>query len=213
VYVAAIPTMLCSLPHVEQALSSTAREQSMFDLENFIADCRGALKESSSQSAVKEIVERAVSRTVEVVHALGTPEWAGIGTLYRSSELTILNIIWAPCMSLYPHDHRMWAVIGLYGGREDNVFYRRTARGLAQAGGKQLETTDTILLGKTVIHAVTNPLRQFTGAIHVYGGDFFAAPRREWDPVTLEERPYDIENAKRVFAEANERFRDQSAKS
>jgi predicted metal-dependent enzyme (double-stranded beta helix superfamily) len=185
----------------------------MFDLENFIANCRGALKESSPQSAIKEIVERAVSRTGEVVHALGTPESAGIGTLYRSPELTILNIIWAPCMSLYPHDHRMWAVIGLYGGREDNVFYRRTAFGLAQAGGKQLENADTILLGKTVIHAVTNPLRQFTGAIHVYGGDFFAAPRSEWDPVTLEERPYDVENAKRVFAEANKRFRAQSAES
>lgn len=183
----------------------------MFDTERFISDCREALKESSPQSAIRELVERATSRPGEVERALGTPKWAEIGTLHSSPELTILNIVWAPCMYLYPHDHRMWAVIGLYGGREDNVFYRRTPRGLVEAGGKELETSDTILLGKTVIHAVTNPLRQFTGAIHVYGGDFFGVPRSEWDPETLQERAYDVERAKQVFADANERFRAQSA--
>jgi predicted metal-dependent enzyme (double-stranded beta helix superfamily) len=183
----------------------------MFDIERFIADCRAALRASSPHSAVKEVVERTMSRPREVEQALGTPQWAEIGTLHRSPELTILKVIWAPGMSIYPHDHRMWAVIGLYGGREDNVFYRRTAQGLVQAGGTQLDTTDTTLLGQMVIHAVTNPLRQFTGAIHVYGGDFFAVPRSEWDPETLEERPYDVENAKRVFVEANERWRAQSA--
>jgi predicted metal-dependent enzyme (double-stranded beta helix superfamily) len=179
----------------------------MFEIERFAADCRAALKESSPQSAIKEIVERTVSRPGDVERTLGTPRWAEMGTLYRSPELTILNIIWAPGMYLYPHDHRMWAVIGLYGGRENNVFYRRTAQRLVPAGTKDLETADTILLGKTVIHAVTNPLSRFTGAIHVYGGDFFAAPRSEWDPETLEEHPYDVEKAKRVFLEANERLR------
>jgi hypothetical protein len=47
--------------------------------------------------------------------------------------------------------------------------------------------------------AVTNPLSQFTGAIHVYGGDFFTEPHSEWDLETWEECPYDVENAKRVF--------------
>jgi predicted metal-dependent enzyme (double-stranded beta helix superfamily) len=183
----------------------------MFDIERFIADCRTALQDPSPQSAVKEVVERIMSRPNEVEQALGTPQWAEIGTLHRSPELTILKVIWAPGMSIYPHDHQMWAVIGLYSGREDNVFYRRSAQGLVQAGGKQLETTDTILLGKTVIHTVTNPLHQFTGAIHVYGGDFFTVPRSEWDPETLEERPCDVEKAKRVFLEANEGWRAQSA--
>jgi hypothetical protein len=30
-------------------------------------------------------------------------------------------------------------------------------------------------------------------------------PRSEWTPDTLEERPYDMERVKQVFAEANER--------
>ena len=181
----------------------------MFDLERFVADCRAALKEHSPQAATKETVGRAVAHPGDVEQALGTPQEGKLVTLYHAPDLTILNLIWAPGMSIYPHDHRMWSVIGLYGGREDNVFYRRTARGLVKAGGKQLETKDTVSLGERVIHAVTNPLSQFTGAIHVYGGDFFAAPRSEFDPETFEERPYDVEKAKRLFREANERLHVQ----
>jgi predicted metal-dependent enzyme (double-stranded beta helix superfamily) len=50
---------------------------------------------------------------------------------------------------------------------------------------------------------VTNPLPRLTGAIHVYGGDFFAVTRSEWDPESLRERPYDAEKAMRLFEEAN----------
>ena len=43
-----------------------------------------------------------------------------------------------------------------------------------------------------------------TGAVHVYGGDFFSESRSEWDSETLEEKPYDMEHAMRTFAEAND---------
>jgi hypothetical protein len=56
-------------------------------------------------------------------------------------------------------------------------------------------------------------LSQFTGAIHIYGGDFFAVPRSEFDAETLEERPYDIEKAKRLFLEANQRLQPASVAS
>jgi hypothetical protein len=59
---------------------------------------------------------------------------------------------------------------------------------------------------------VSNPSRTFTGAIHIYGGDFFAIPRSEWDPTTREERPYDMMRARRTFAEANERWRRETAR-
>ena len=46
-------------------------------------------------------------------------------------------------------------------------------------------------------------------ARHVYGGDFFAAPRSEWDPESFEERPYNIEDTIRAFEKANELLREQ----
>ena len=179
----------------------------MFNTERFIEDCRSALTEDNAHAAVKEIVARAVAEPSHVLKALGEPKLAGIQTLYRSDSLTILNVLWGPSMRLYPHNHLMWAVIGIYGGREDNAFYRRSENGLIELGGKTLDTKDVIPLGEAVIHSVTNPLEQITGAIHVYGGDFFATPRSEWDPKTFEERPYDVAHAMQVFEESNTRLR------
>jgi predicted metal-dependent enzyme (double-stranded beta helix superfamily) len=156
-------------------------------------------------------MERAISQPEQVAAALGPATKAEIGTLYRGPDLTVLRVIWAPGMSIYPHEHRMWAVIGLYGGEEDNTFYRRSPAGLVRAGGKDLETRDAVLLGEDVIHAVTNPRRIPAQAIHIYGGDFFAQARSEWDPTTLQERPYSVESAMRTFAEANERWAQEQA--
>jgi predicted metal-dependent enzyme (double-stranded beta helix superfamily) len=179
----------------------------MFSAEQLIADCRRALEEPSPQDAIKEIARRAISDPAGVVRALGTSRRSEIVALHQSPELTILNVIWAPGMSIYPHDHRMWAVIGVYGGREDNVFYRRTPDGLVRASAKQLETGDAVVLNAQTVHAVTNPLGQFTGAIQIYGGDFFRVPRSEFDAKTLEERPFNVEKAKQVFLDANKRLK------
>ena len=185
----------------------------MLNIDNLIAKCRTARAESSPELAIKEILERTIADPSGVEAALGTPGRAQIATLHHADDLTILNVVWAPGMAIYPHDHRMWAVIGLYGGREDNTFYRRDGDGLRAAGDKRLDTGDTVVLGKSVIHAVTNPLRAFTGAIHIYGGDFFATPRSDWDPDTLRERPYDMERARKVFADANERWLAECARA
>lgn len=180
----------------------------MFEKERFIDECRTALADSDAHGAVNEIVKKAVSEPGQVIGALGEPQWAGADTIYRSPDLTILNILWGPNMDIHPHNHLMWAVIGVYGGREDNTFYRRSEDGLTEHGIKTLDTKDTAPLGETIIHSVSNPLDKITAAIHVYGGDFFETPRSEWDPKTLEEHPYDVEHTMRLFEESNERLRE-----
>jgi predicted metal-dependent enzyme (double-stranded beta helix superfamily) len=113
-------------------------------------------------------------------------------------------------MTIMPHDHRMWAVIGVYTGREDNIFWRRAAQGtngrVEAASAKALSQRDTVLLGPETIHSVTNPIARLSGALHVYGGDFFAATRSEWDPESLLEQRYDVERAMRLFEDSNRQF-------
>ena len=175
----------------------------MFDKERFTEDCRAALREADPRAAIRELVEKAVSEPRQVALSLGEPQRAGVETIYRAEDLTILNLCWGPRMVIKPHDHRMWAVIGIYGGREQNMFFRRGEKGLVRHGTKELGTGDTAPLGASIIHAVANPLDQITAAIHVYGGDFFATPRSEWDPGTFEERPYDVEDTLRAFETSN----------
>jgi predicted metal-dependent enzyme (double-stranded beta helix superfamily) len=142
-----------------------------------------------------------------VLKALGEPQRGEIQILHRSDDLTVLNVIWAPWMTLLPHNHQMWAVIGIYTGREDNFFWRRvpgSAGGKVEAAGaRALSVGDAEPLGRDIIHSVTNPIPRLTGAIHVYGGDFFGVPRSEWDAETLLEDSCDGAKMARRFEEAN----------
>jgi len=161
-----------------------------FDLDQFVTDCRSVLKEDAGHRLVREVVARAVSEPASVLQRLGQPQRAEIQPLYRSHDLTILNVIWGPRMTLMPHNHQMWAIIGIYSGREDNIFWRRLPDGSGRveaAGARALSVGDVESLGHNIIHSVTNPIPRLTGAIHVYGGDFFAAERSEWDSETLME--------------------------
>jgi predicted metal-dependent enzyme (double-stranded beta helix superfamily) len=183
------------------------RDAAVFDLEGFIAECRAALTADPSQKLVREAVARAVSEPAAVFKGLGEPKRAEVQKLYHASDLTILNVIWGPMMTVMPHNHQMWAVIGIYTGREDNIFWRRIPGSpmgtLEAAGAKALSERDAEPLGHNIIHSVTNPIPRLTAAIHVYGGDFFAAERSEWDPETLAEQRWDPERAVRRFEEAN----------
>jgi len=182
----------------------------MFDLQHFIAECRAALVADPSHRLVREVVVRAVSEPASVLRGLGEPKRAEIQKLFHTSDLTILNVIWGPMMTVAPHNHRMWAVIGIYSGREDNIFWRRLADGSGKveaAGARALGVGDVEPLGNNIIHSVTNPISRLTGAIHVYGGDFFAAERNEWDSETLMEGRYDAERMMRRFEHANTAFR------
>jgi len=181
--------------------------KTMFDLEKFVTDCRAAIAADPSHRLVREVVARAVSEPADVLKGLGEPSRAQLQTLYRAPDLTILNVIWAPMMTIMPHDHQMWAVIGLYSGREDNIFWRRipgdSSGRVEAAGARALSVGETEALGRNIIHSVTNPIPRLTAAIHVYGGDFFGAARSEWDAETLLEGPFDAERAVRRFEEAN----------
>jgi predicted metal-dependent enzyme (double-stranded beta helix superfamily) len=179
----------------------------MFDLDRFVADCREALAEEKSHRFVREVVARAVSEPASVLKGVGEPKRAEVQKLYHAPDLTVLNVIWAPRMTIMPHNHRMWAVIGIYTGREDNIFWRRIPgdKGgkLEAAGAKALCAKDAEPLGHNVIHSVTNPIPRLTAAIHVYGGDFFGIERSEWNPESLEEGRYDVDKTMRMFEEAN----------
>jgi predicted metal-dependent enzyme (double-stranded beta helix superfamily) len=66
----------------------------------------------------------------------------------------------------------------IYTGREDNIFWRRPSNDpngrIEAAGAKTLSERETVQLGPDIIHSVINPVNRLTGAIHVYGGDFFS---------------------------------------
>lgn len=175
----------------------------MFEIDRFIEDCRSAVAENDSHKAVREVLAEAMKDPSAVMKGLGEPQKSEIQKIYTSDDLTIINVVWSPWMTIMPHNHEMWAVIGIYSGREDNIFWRRIADSkdgrIEAAGAKALSEGDVAPLGRDIIHSVTNPIPRLTGAIHVYGGDFFSKPRSEWDPQMLQEEPYNVEKNLELF--------------
>jgi predicted metal-dependent enzyme (double-stranded beta helix superfamily) len=179
-----------------------AMMSSMFVIDDFIADCQQALTETEPRRAIRETLTRAVADASSVASAL-EHHHSGITLLHNTDDLTVLNVVWGPGMRLQPHDHRMWAAIGIYAGQENNGFFRRDGDVIVDSGGKQLVESDVLLLGDDAIHCVTNPLRSYTGAIHVYGGNFVTQARSQWDPETKREEPYDYERILKQFEASN----------
>ncbi|HEY7627095.1 MAG TPA: hypothetical protein VH761_08500 [Ilumatobacteraceae bacterium] len=175
----------------------------MFDLDSLIADLAACAKETDSRHAVKEVLSRALTSPITVAEAIA-PTVGGISMLYHNPALTVINVAWAPGMRVMPHNHRMWAIIGIYAGAEDNQFYARRDGGrLVETARRRLETGEVCTLGSDTIHSVSNPAKCVTAAIHVYGGDFVNEPRSQWGPGDAVERPYDISDVERQFHDAN----------
>jgi len=187
----------------------------MFDLEDFVVDCREAAVETEPRTAIVELLRRTMADASDVAEALD-PQEGGLSVVHADDVVTVLHVVWAPGMVVPPHDHKMWAAIGVYAGGEDNTFYKRTAEDrtrIEQAGGKQLRVGDAVVMGADAIHGVVNPHHHLTGAIHVYGGDFVNEPRSAWEAGPDEERPYDTRATQRLFAEANARWKAETGRT
>jgi predicted metal-dependent enzyme (double-stranded beta helix superfamily) len=179
-------------------------------VEEIVARCQEALTEHTPSLAARDVLAELVSNSSDLEQALGPVSRGGITTLHNAPDLTVLHVAWTPGMALYPHEHRMWAVIGMYGGREDNAFFRRAPGGLERAGGRQLPAGEVLVLGDDAVHSVANSQKDFAVALHVYGGEFFSVERSEWDIETHEERPRDFGRTQRLFDEANARWFERS---
>ncbi len=174
----------------------------MTRVDELVAGCIEAIAEKESKAAVREVLARSMADGKLEAELEGSA--SGLNVLYNTADLTVINVVWPPKFTLMPHDHRMWTAIGIYGGREDNAFFRRQGTTIVPSGGKQLDAGDILLIGDDAIHSVHNPAASHTGGIHVYAGDFIGTPRSQWDPESLEEQPWNLEEVRLAFAAADE---------
>src|SRR5215471_20225095 len=122
----------------------------MFDAGVFVHDCQAALTTPDPVNAVRMIIETAIGDGESI-------EGDGYDVLLSSHELTIQRIPWPPGLITSAHEHRMWAVIGVYRGSELNHFYERNRSGLKECGQRAVGSGEVLVLDADVIHAVENP--------------------------------------------------------
>jgi predicted metal-dependent enzyme (double-stranded beta helix superfamily) len=170
----------------------------MFDVAHFISECESAVATGDGRKYVRQMIAAAVSEPADLLAVFGEPKRAGVEVLHRSPRLTVLHVAWPPSYTQTPHNHLIWAEIGVYSGREDQILWRPSARNakwpIEVTGGVSLSAGDCHSLDHDAIHSVTNPLDRVTVGLHVYGGDLaFGPPRSYWDGETLAETPFNYE--------------------
>jgi predicted metal-dependent enzyme (double-stranded beta helix superfamily) len=183
------------------------RTAKKLDLEAFVDDCLAAWH-AGGPEAVKEVLERALRKPAAVRAAFGQPTRAGLQVLYPGPELVIENMVWAPGMSYPPHDHRTPVMTGVYSGLEVNEFFHKIELsdgvGLAQDDTVVIGTGDSVLMATDAIHRIANPdRRRFTGAFHIYMGDYLHTTRSIWHPDGAVEAPGSLAVTQDIFAAAN----------
>jgi predicted metal-dependent enzyme (double-stranded beta helix superfamily) len=157
----------------------------MYTLHNLIKELQQAVS-SDDLDAVANVVRRAVRE--RPVAQVGASQ-----LLYSQAGLTLLHAVVNPGFVSPPHDHRTWAVIGVYEGQEDNTLYRlKDNRRIEQCCGLHLSQGKVLTLDADAIHRISNPLNRKLVALHVYGKNIFEIERSAWDPATGSERPFKL---------------------
>lgn len=157
----------------------------MYELHDLIRELREA-RQSQAEGALEAAVR----------HALAERPLARdpnrFQVLLDEPGLTVLHVVVGAGFTSPPHDHRTWAVIGVYSGQEDNSFYKLVgdSRAIEPAGGRSVGEGEILTLGIDAIHRIANPRRDPLIALHVYGRNVLNIDRSAWDPVTMRERPY-----------------------
>ncbi|MBV1878215.1 MAG: hypothetical protein KUG79_11285 [Pseudomonadales bacterium] len=170
----------------------------MIDLNEFIANCQQALEQTDPVQHVKELVKDVIADPAALMQAFderaaGEHRSLENAIIFRSETLSVLDVANDPGLKTPAHDHKMWAVIGVYDGEEPNEFFLAKDKGLEHKSSRLLKVGDVAALDGDTIHAIANPKKTKSYAIHVYGGDIVKQRGRSiWNPHTIKQEPYDV---------------------
>lgn len=160
-----------------------------FTIDAFINDCKSVLGSAQPMTEIQQLMSAALDDCAGLKAVLPPTRGEPSRILYREDDLTVLQVSLPPGLKSPVHNHTIWAVIGIYDGREDNRFFTDDG-GLTQQSARSLGAGDVAALDATTIHAIENPLDTVTLGLHVYGGDLLAAPRDVWDQATRLREPF-----------------------
>lgn len=99
-------------------------------------------------------------------------------------SLTVFATKSAPGTGSAPHSHGLWAVVACLSGQEGSRTYEVEDGQLTECGQRRLAAAEAHSLGEGAIHAVFNCWLESNVVLHVYGGDFLAAAKTVYDPLS-----------------------------
>lgn len=169
-----------------------------FSIDQFITDCREAAVGENAFEATSEIMRQAVNDPAAVRAAISPPaELTYVGDmaigfdkiLFEDATVTVFLVDTEPGHLQPPHDHQMYALIGVYEGVERNRFFARENGGLKPAGEQNIEAGKVLRIHPSTIHAISASGSESCRALHVYLGGLSSIDRSLFDPQSGKEEP------------------------
>jgi predicted metal-dependent enzyme (double-stranded beta helix superfamily) len=183
-------------------------DDSMDLLEQLLNDTRDAM--STGQSTVTDVLQAALTDHERLAAAIRTrpKPW-----FFAADEtMTVFCTEGRPGNASSPHDHGTWSVLGCFDGSEESWWHETDDSGnLRQIGSGVLRSGQAHSLPADAIHAVMNRWDAPNGIIHVYQGNFLAADRHIWDPITNERHPAGLTEPLAPTANGERSFSDDEA--
>lgn len=182
--------------------STRVPQSSEAALREFVDECIAALADADPAAAVRDVLLKVLAEPRTLTNCLSTDP-RGPSILYRSATLSVHRSLLPPGYRTLPHEHRMWSVIGVYAGAEDDILFAKD-RDLIVAVSRTLIGDGDVSVGDAdAVHAVRNPSStKWSAALHVYGGDLTGADRTEYAGRPYRGRRFDPHEGTRRYLDA-----------
>lgn len=171
----------------------------------FVAAVRERIDRADSPSAACELIsprfadlltdrdwlpERFQAPAADSGMGWGIGQWLIFRAADRSLSLFSLVV---PAGAMTPvHDHLAWGLVGVYGGKQDEEFYRPGGGGLELLRRRPLDPGDfyTLLPPRDDIHRVRTTSQETSVSIHLLANDTGCVWRHTYDERTGEASPF-----------------------
>lgn len=162
-------------------------------LNGFLDEVELSLKLAASEAEIVKRVSDSLTRLLEKRDRAWLPakylrarsEKYSQYPLYLAPDGTfcVTALAFQPGASTGVHNHRVWGVVGVYQGVEDQALYKRLPGGGLREAGKLISQPGDcsyLLPPDEEIHNVVNPTGDCSISIHVYGADISRVPRQQF---------------------------------
>ena len=197
---------MCDLDHASHA--PLAEDEYVLDtprVRGFVADVRAVIARAGSPLEAVEALEPLFTELLAdetwlpAEFQAPAPEsgmGGGIGQwlVFRAADrsLSLFSLVVPPGSMTPVHDHLAWGLVGLYGGNQDEEFYRPREGGLDVLRRRPLGRGDfyALLPPQNDIHRVRTTSDVTSVSIHLLANDTGCVARHTFDEQTGEARPF-----------------------
>lgn len=159
-----------------------------FTLDSFLQQLKDAANTDNPEQQVYQVMQRVFTVHIDNVADIFRQLDDDV-ILYEDSVIAVLHYLMPTGVVVPPHDHQLYAIIGVYEGVEENHFYQVMNQQLIRQAIKPISRGEVMLIHPEGIHSVQTANNQRSAAIHVYLGELTKVKRSRFDWNTGEATP------------------------